>query len=175
MTTAKGAPFPRVFTTIDHDFVSSLSKTDWAVWKAAHACLNAEPSDALDTDDLENAIRRNYSKHSFCRKTLQHNLPRSPDFEQHWEQGAERKLWHLTGSETGVPKSLSKNARESVKRVQGQTAITNAAPPLIDSLPKGCPLPTPSQELLRTPPPIPMHSRPSFSIRGTTREAPQIP
>ncbi|KIO17380.1 hypothetical protein M407DRAFT_32960 [Tulasnella calospora MUT 4182] len=175
MTPSDVPSFIGVPTTIGHEQVSHLAEHDWAVWKAAHACLNAEPTGALSTDELEAAIHEQYPGHRFVRNTLQHNLSISPDFEQHYLEDTGRKVWCLTGSEIGVPKSLSRSARESLKRAQAQTALANAASPPNSSLSAMGSRRTLPQEQVLTPPTIPMHSRPSLSVRGTAREAPQIP
>ncbi|KAG8947378.1 hypothetical protein FRC04_010826 [Tulasnella sp. 424] len=79
--------FTRAYTSIVHTYVLGLNNHDWAVWKAAHACLNADPHGALNTDDLEIAIRTAYPNQHFVRNTLQQNISKSPDFEQYVPPG----------------------------------------------------------------------------------------
>lgn len=169
--------FTRAYTNIVHTYVLGLNNHDWAVWKAAHACLNADPHGALNTDDLEIAIRTAYPNQHFVRNTLQQNISKSPDFQQYAPPGVRRGFWHLTGSETGVPKPIPRTARHSLQRINERTSRpTIRSPP--SNLMSEASTPTISQESALTPPSIPVRSRPAgswMSIRGTEREVPPTP
>ncbi|KAG9048617.1 hypothetical protein FS837_012392 [Tulasnella sp. UAMH 9824] len=113
-----------ISTYITLAYMLDPSFDDWAVWRAAHAVLNATNNAGLTTKQIEAQIRLNFPNEEWKITTLSSNLSWSDDFKQR-KRGKE---WYLTGTTRGVEKCGAKRARKAAEANGAGAALTLTLP-----------------------------------------------